>query len=82
MPEFEQGIDVESRTSPKRETSPQVFGPGMQPFLENQTRKTPVQCLNDSKKPQPEIQRNETHMTTNGIGDDKISSPKIKSSQI
>ena len=54
----------------------------MESLLENQTRSTPVQCPNDSKKQQHEIQRNETDMTTYDSGDVNISLPKIKMSQI
>ena len=54
----------------------------MELFLENQTRNTPVQCLSDSKKRPLEIQRNETHMTANNVGDDKILPPKKTTSQI
>ena len=42
----------------------------------------PVQCANDSKKQQKEIQRNETDMTTHNNGDDNISPPGITTSQI
>ena len=69
-------IDLESQRSPLRETSFQVSRPDTESLLGNQTRSTPVQCPNDSKKPQPEIQRNETDITANDVGDDKISSPK------
>ena len=54
----------------------------MELFPENQTRTTPVQCPNDSKKQQKEIQRNKTDMTTRDSGDDNISSLKITTSQI
>ena len=37
---------------------------------------TPVQCPNDSKKQQNEIQRNETGLTTYDNGDDNIPLPK------
>ena len=56
--------DVESQTSPIRETSSQVSGSDTVSLLGNQTRSTPVQCPNDSKKQFPEIQRNETDMAT------------------
>ena len=36
----------------------------------------PVQSLSDSKKLQIEIQRNETNLTANDNGDDKITLPK------
>ena len=50
--------------------------------MENQTGSTPVQCLNDSKTRQFEIQRNETDMTANDSGDDNNSPPKKTTSQI
>ena len=74
--------DVEAQTSPIRETLFQVSGSDTELLLENQTRSTPVQCLNDSKKQQHEIQRNETDMTTHDSGDDNISPPEIINSQI
>ena len=80
-PEFKQKNDVESQTSPIKETSPQVSGSDTQSLLTDQTRSTPVQCLNDSKKQQPKIQRKETDMVLDS-GDDKISPPKITTSQI
>ena len=79
-PEFAQKNDAESQTSPIKETSPQVSGSDTQSLLENQTRSTPVQCLNDSKKQQHENQRNENDMTTPDSGDDNISPPKITTS--
>ena len=42
----------------------------------------PVQCPNESRKQQPEIQRYETDMTANDSGDDNISPPKRITSQI
>ena len=69
-------IDVESQTSPIRETSSQVSGLNTESLMGNQTRSTPVQCLNDSKTQQLEIQWNETDMTTYDIGDDNLSPPK------
>ena len=41
-----------------------------------------MQCLNDSKKQEHKIQRNETDMTTYDNGDDNFSPPRITSSQI
>ena len=41
----------------------------------------PVQCPNDSKKQQSEIQRYATDTTANDSGDDNISSPQITTSQ-
>ena len=75
-------IEVEAQTSPIKETSSQVSGSATESFLENQTKNTPVQCPNDSKKQQHEIQRNETDVTTHDGGDDNISPPKITMSQI
>ena len=69
-------LDVESQTSPIRETSPQVSGSDKELLLENESRRMPVQCLNDSKKQQPENQRNETDMATCDSGNDNISPPK------
>ena len=82
MPEFRQRNDVESQTSPMKETSPQVSGSSTEPFLENQTGSTPVQSLNDSKKSHGEIQRHEMIMTANENGDDNNSPRKITNSQI
>ena len=42
----------------------------------------PVQCADDSKKQQHEIQRNETDMTTHDNGGDNVSPPGITTSQI
>ena len=69
-------IDVESQTSAIRETSSQVSGFDTESLMGNQTWSTPVQCLNDSKTQQLEIQRNETDMTTYDSGDDNLSPPK------
>ena len=55
IPEFKQKIDVEAKTSSIKETPSQVSGSDTESFLENQTRNTPVQCPNDSKKQQHEI---------------------------
>ena len=74
--------DVAAQTLPTKETSSQVSGSHTESLLENQTRSTPVQCPNDSKKQQHEIQRNKTEMTTYDIGNDNFSSPKITTSQI
>ena len=63
-------------------TSSQVSGPDRESLLENQTRSLPVQCPNESKKQQKEIQRNETDMTTYDNGDDNIFPPEITTSQI
>ena len=82
MPEFKQKKDVQLQTSPIKETSSQVSGCDTDSFLENQTRSTPVQCPNDFKKQQTEIQRDETDLTTYGNGHDNISTPEITTSQI
>ena len=82
MSEPKQRSDVESQTSPNKETSPQVSVSSTEPLLGNQTRSALVPILNDSKKPNLEIQRNETDMTTCDIGDDNISPPAITTSQI
>ena len=74
--------DVEAQTSPIKQTSSQVSGSDTEPLLENQIRSIPVQCPNDSKKQQNEIQRDETDLTTYGNGDDNISPPEITASQI
>ena len=82
IPECKQRNDVEAQTSPIKETSSQVSGSDTESLLENQTRNIPVRCLNDSKKQQNEIQRNETDMITYNNGDDNISPPEITTSQI
>ena len=64
--------DVEAQTSSIKQTSSQVSGSDTESLLENQTRSTPVQCLNDTKKQQHETQRNETDLKTHDSGDDKI----------
>ena len=73
MPESKQRSDVESQTLPIKETSPQVSVSSTEPLLENQTRSALVPSLHDSKKPSPEIQRNEIDMTTWDSGADNIS---------
>ena len=50
MPKITQRNDVESQTSPMKETSPQVSRTTWEPPHGNQTGNTPVQSLNDSKK--------------------------------
>ena len=82
MPKNKQRNDVESQTSPIKETSPQVSVSSTEPFLGNQTRSVLVPILNDSKKPNSEIQRNETDMITCDSGDDNICPPAITTSQI
>ena len=76
-----QKIDVEAQTSPIKETSSQVSGSDTKSLLENQTRTTPIQCPNHSKKQRHEIQRSETNLTTYDSGDDNIPPPKIPTSQ-
>ena len=82
MPESKQRSDVESRTSPIKETSPPVSVSSTEPLLGNQTRSPLVLSLNDSKKPGSEIQRYETNITTCDSGDSNISPPPITMSQI
>ena len=82
IPECKQRNDVKAQTSPIKETSSQVSGSDTESLLENQTRSVPVQCPNESKKQQNEIQRNETDLTTYGNGDDNISPSEITASQI
>ena len=82
MFESKQRIDVESQTSPIKETSPQVSVSSTEPLLGNQTRSPLVPSLNDSKKPSSEIQRYETDMTICDSGDSNISPPPITISQI
>ena len=62
VPEFRLRNDVESETSPMKETSPQVSRSSKEPFLGNQTGSPPVQSLIDSRKPQSEIPRNEMNI--------------------
>ena len=78
IPESKQRIDVQSQTSPMKETSSQVSVINTEPLLGNQTRSTPVQSLNDSKKPKSELQRHELNIIANDNEDDNISFPKIK----
>ena len=82
IPQFKQKNNVKAQTSPIKETSSQVSGSDTESFLENQTRSTPVQCPNDSKKQRREIQGNETNMKTYDNGHDNISPPEITTSQI
>ena len=82
MPESKHRSNVESQTSPIRETSSQVSVSRTEPLLGNQTRSALVPSLNDSKKPASEIQRNDIDMMTWDSGDDNISPPAIAISQI
>ena len=68
--------------SPNKVTSPQVSVSTTEPLLGIQTRSALVPSLNDSKKPNSEIQRNEIDMTTCDSADDNISPPAITLSQI
>ena len=81
-PESKQRSDVESQTSPIKETSSQVSVFSTEPLLGNQTRSELVPSLNNSKKPNSEIQRNEIDMMTCDNGDDNISPPVLTISQI
>ena len=65
-----------------KDTSSQVSVSGTEALLGYQTRSAPVPSLNDSKKPNSEILRNEIDMMTFDNGDDKISPPVITISQI
>ena len=82
MPECKQKRDVESQTSPMKETSSQISVSSTEPLLEIQTRSTLVSSLNDFKKPNSKIQRNEIDMITCDNGDDNITPPVITTSQI
>ena len=82
MPESKHRSDVESQTSPIKETSSQVSVSRAEPLLGNQTRSALVPSLNDSKKPGSEIQRNDIDMMTWDSGDNNISPPAITISQI
>ena len=74
--------DVEAQTWPIKETLSQVSGSHTESLLGNQTRSIPVECPNDSKKQQNEIQRNEIGLATYGNGYDNVSRTKITTSQI
>ena len=82
MPESNQINEVESHRSPMKETSSQVSGSSTERHLGNQTGSTPVQSLNDSKKPHSEVQRQEMNILADDNGDDNISPPKITKTQI
>ena len=81
-PESKQRSDVESQMSPMKDTPSQVSVSSTEPLLGNQTRSALVPSLNDSKKPNSEIQRNDIDMMTCDNGDDNISPPVITISQI
>ena len=74
--------DVEAQTSPIKETSPQKSGSDTESSLKNQTRRIPVQCLDDSNKQQNEIQQNQAGLTAYVNGDDNILPPEITTSHI
>ena len=74
--------DVEAQTSPIMETSPQKSGSDTESPLESQTRRIPVQCLDDSNKQQNEIQQNQAGLTAYDNGDDNILPPEITTSHI
>ena len=80
-PESKQRSDVKSQTSPIKETSSQVSVSSTEPLRGNQTRSALVPNLNDSKKPNSEIQRNKIKMMTCDNGDDNISPPVKTNSQ-
>ena len=82
MRESKQWNDVESQTLPTKETSSQVSVSNMEPRLGNQTGSTLVQSVNDSKKPQSEIQGHEMNIIANDSGDENISPLKLTNSQI
>ena len=75
------GKNVESQTSPTMGTSPGESGSDTAPFLENQTRNMPVNCLNISQKIQPVILKANTDTTANQSGDDNTPLPKLTFSQ-
>ena len=56
-PESKQRSDVESQTSPIKEASSQVSVSSTEPLPANQTKSALVPSLNDSKKPNSEIQK-------------------------
>ena len=82
MPESKHRNDVESQTSPTKQTLSQVSGSSTELFPGNQTGSTPVQSLDYSKKPQSGTQRHEMNITAIDYGDDNISPPKITILQI
>ena len=82
MPESKQSSEVESQTSPIKETSSTVSVSNTEPLLGNQTRSPLVLSLNDSKKPSSEIQRYQTDMTICDSGDSNLAPPPITISQI
>ena len=81
-PTCKQRTDVESQSSPIKETSPQVSVSSTEPLPGNQTRSPLKPSLNDSEKPNQEIQANETDMPKYDNRDDNIPPPVITVSQI
>ena len=77
---MEQRNVVEAQTSPTQETSHQVSGIDREPFLRFQCRNTPVQCLYDSHKKQPEIEETNADTTANHSEVEKNSLNKITTS--
>ena len=82
MPESKHRGNVESQTSPTKETLYQVSVSRTEQLLGNQTRSALVPSLNDSEKPGSKSQRNDIYMMTWNCGDDNISPPAITISQI
>ena len=65
-----------------KKASSQVSVSSTEPIIRNQTGSTLVQSLNDSKKPQSEIQQRERNIIANDNGDGNISPPTITASHI
>ena len=82
MSDFKQRIDVNSQTLRIEECSFQEPGFDTEPFLERQTRNTPVQRLKNSREKTEfqEINTN-TDMTAIYNGDDNVSPTKITTSE-
>ena len=77
MPEPKQRSDVESQTSPIKETSPQVSVSSPEPLLGSQSRSALVPSPNDSKKFGSGNQTDEIDMTTCDSTDNNIYPPPI-----
>ena len=73
MPELKQKSDIESQTSPMKETLPQVSVSSTEPLLGNQTRSELVLSLNEAKRPNSDIQTNAIDMMTCDNEDGNIS---------
>ena len=82
MPDLKQKNDVDSQTSPIRETSPQECRSGTEPLPGNQFRSTPLQCLNNSQENQPETSEISADTTASHSADDNSPTPKTTASQI